>query len=142
AGVDLVQAQLAIAAGEPLEAALLDATLSGHAIEARLYAEDPVRNFMPQPGRVARLSLPEGVGLRVDAGVVEGYEVTSHYDPLLLKLIAHGATREEAIKRLDRALEELVLRLEGKRGPRTTNQTLLRQVLASADFRGGDYDTG
>lgn len=142
AGVDLVEQQLLIASSQGLSASALSASLSGHAIEARLYAEDPEKKFMPQPGRVTALVWPEGPGIRVDAGVSVGYEVTPHYDPLLLKLVAHGSERREAIERLDRALSELVVELEGKRGERTTNQAFLRQVLASDAFQAGDYDTG
>ncbi len=142
AGLDLVEAQLSIAAGVPLGPQLLSAELTGHAIEARLYAEDPEKGFLPQPGRVVVLALPEGEGIRIDTGVAAGYEVTSHYDPLLLKVIAHGSHRRETIERLDRALAELSLELRGKTGTRKTNQALLRRVLASAAFRHGNYDTG
>ena len=141
-GLDLVEMQLRIASGESLPPELRTARVSGHAVEARLYAEDPAKNFLPQPGKLMALSLPEGEGIRVDAGVREGDEVTPYYDPLLLKLVAHAETRSEAIARLDRALAELVLGLEGKRGPRVTNQAFLRQVLASVSFQNGDYDTG
>lgn len=140
-GLDLVELQLRIAHGERLPRELHTATLTGHAIEARLYAEDPAKNFLPQPGKLAALTLPGGDGVRVDAGVCEGDEVTPYYDPLLLKLVAHGSDRGEALARLDRALAELTLSLEGKRGPRATNQHFLREILASPSFRNGDYDT-
>jgi acetyl/propionyl-CoA carboxylase alpha subunit len=100
-GVDLVQEQLRIAAGEPLR--LPRSSLKGHAVEVRLYAEDP-RTFLPQAGRVGRLRLPQGI--RVDAGVEEGDEVGTAYDPLIAKLIAHGESRDEALDRLRAALEE------------------------------------
>jgi len=141
-GLDLVELQLRIASGERLPAELFAAPLSGHAIEARLYAEDPAKNFLPQPGKLSALKLPLGPGVRVDAGVVEGDEVTPYYDPLLLKLVAHGSDRSEALARLDQALGELVLDIEGKRGPRVTNQAFLRRVLASPSFQSGNYDTG
>lgn len=141
-GLDLVELQLRVAAGEPLPDAVLSARPSGHAVEARLYAEDPARGFLPQPGRIERLTFPRDLpGLRVDAGVEAGSEVTSHYDPLLAKVIAHGATRSEAIDRLDAALARTELELVGPRGPRATNLAFLRRVLADAAFRGGDYDT-
>lgn len=140
-GLDLVELQLRIASGERLPAELFRPSLSGHAIEARLYAEDPAKNFMPQPGKLAALELPRGEGVRVDAGVREGDEITPYYDPLLLKLVAHGNDRSQAIARLDQALADLVLRIEGKRGPRVTNQDFLRRVLATPSFRSGDYDT-
>ena len=141
-GLDLVEAQLAIAAGRPLAAELLSPSFTGHAIEARLYAEDPEKRFSPQPGRIVALKLPQGSGVRVDAGVEAGYEVTSHYDPLLLKVIAHGTDRRQAIERLDQALLELLLELQGKTGIRKTNQDFLRRVLASPAFQEGNYDTG
>ncbi len=140
-GLDLVELQLRIASGERLPDELFSAKLAGYAIEARLYAEDPTKNFLPQPGKLTALTLPRGEGVRVDAGVREGDEVTPYYDPLLLKLIAHGSSRSEAIDRLDRALAELTLTIEGKRGPRVTNQEFLRQIVASPSFRSGAYDT-
>ncbi|MBM4364385.1 MAG: biotin carboxylase, partial [Deltaproteobacteria bacterium] len=141
-GLDLVELQLRVAAGEPLPDSVLSARSEGHAVEARLYAEDPARGFLPQPGRIERLTFPEGLpGLRVDAGVEAGSEVTSHYDPLLAKVIAHGATRAEAIERLDAALARTELELVGPKGPRVTNLGFLRRVLADATFQGGDYDT-
>src|ERR687898_1330734 len=100
-GVDLVREQLRIAAGELL--ALDEPKLDGHAIEVRLYAEDP-RSFLPQAGRLERLRLPRGI--RVDAGVEEGDEIGVAYDPLIAKLIAHGPTRDEALARLRDALAE------------------------------------
>lgn len=141
-GVDLVELQLNIASGQRIPPQLETVPLSGHAIEARVYAEDPAKQFMPQPGRLAALTLPSGPGIRVDSGVTEGFEISPYYDPLLLKIIAHAQDREQAIQRLDAALGALVLQVEGKRGSRVTNQRFLRQVLASSDFRGGDYDTG
>src|SRR5205814_4419919 len=99
-GVDLVQAQLRIAAGDPLD---VRPNPRGHAVEVRLYAEDPV-TFFPQTGRIERLRLPDGI--RIDAGVEEGDEIGIAYDPLIAKLIAHGATRDEAFERLRAALGE------------------------------------
>jgi acetyl/propionyl-CoA carboxylase alpha subunit len=141
-GLDLVELQLRIAAGEPLPEEARAARPSGHAIEARLYAEDPARGFLPQPGKLERLSFPQGLpGIRVDTGFVEGGEVTPHYDPLLAKVIAHADTREQAILRLDRALAATELSLMGPKGPRVTNLALLRRILAAPDFVAGEYDT-
>jgi 3-methylcrotonyl-CoA carboxylase alpha subunit len=141
-GVDIVEEQLAIAAGGHLREALRAVTPAGHAVEARLYAENPSLGFVPQPGKLVRFRLPEGApGVRVDAGYVEGGEITPHYDPLIAKIIAHGATREEAIARLDAALAATEIELVGARGPRQTNRDFLRVVLGSLEFRAGDYDT-
>jgi acetyl-CoA carboxylase biotin carboxylase subunit/3-methylcrotonyl-CoA carboxylase alpha subunit len=152
-GLDLVEWQLRIAAGEALPGAFATKKPSGHAIEARLYAEDPERGFVPQPGLLKELRWPDAElgprqavspnlpGLRIDAGYVEGDSVTSHYDPLIAKLVAHAETRERAIALLDRALEESIVSLEGPKGPKATNQRFLRRVLAAPDFVRGEYDT-
>ena len=92
-GVDLVQAQLRVASGEPLPWAQDEIVQRGASIECRIYAEDPAKNFLPSPGRITRLVLPEGPGIRLECGVAEGVEVSVHYDPLLAKLVATGATR-------------------------------------------------
>jgi 3-methylcrotonyl-CoA carboxylase alpha subunit len=142
-GLDLVELQLRVAAGEPLPQAAHDARPSGHAVEMRLYAEDPAQGFIPQPGRLERLRFPDGhAGVRIDAGYSEGSEVTVHYDPLIAKIIAHGASRPEAIDRLDAALAATELRLVGPKGPRRTNLEFVRRVLATPEFRAADYDTG
>jgi acetyl/propionyl-CoA carboxylase alpha subunit len=129
-GVDLVAEQLRIAQGEPLSAAAAEAV--GHAVEVRLYAEDP-RSFLPQAGRIERLRLPAGV--RVDAGVAEGDEVGTAYDPLLAKLIAHGATRELALDRLRDALAQTEVRGV------TTNLPFLRWLVAHPAVRAGETTT-
>ena len=103
-GLDLVEWQLRVAAGEPLPLAQADVRFDGHAIEARLYAEDPDSGFLPQTGTLLRWASPAGV--RVDAGVETGSEITSFYDPLLAKIVAHGATRDEARQKLIAALRE------------------------------------
>jgi acetyl-CoA/propionyl-CoA carboxylase, biotin carboxylase, biotin carboxyl carrier protein len=128
-GVDLVQAQLRVAAGEPLD---VRPDPRGHAVEVRLYAEDP-RTFFPQTGRIERLQLPEGI--RVDAGVAEGDEVGLAYDPMIAKLIAHGTTRDEAFDRLRAALKET--EVEGV----TTNLPFLRWLVAHPVVRAGDTTT-
>jgi acetyl-CoA carboxylase biotin carboxylase subunit/3-methylcrotonyl-CoA carboxylase alpha subunit len=139
-GLDLVELQLRIAAGEPLPDEALRPTFSGHAVEARVYAEDPSRRFAPQPGKIERLRWPGQVpGIRIDAGVSQGGEVTPHYDPLLAKVVAHGQNRSEAISRLEGALSATTLDLMGPRGPRTTNLQYLRRVLASDPFTSGAY---
>ncbi len=139
-GVDVVELQLRLAAGQTVSSFPL-ASATGHAIEARLYAEDPRRNFLPQPGVVSSLVWPSGEGLRVDTGVEQGAEVSSHYDPLMAKVIAHGETREQARVRLLEALERLEVVITGKAGPKVTNRDWLRQVLSHPDFIAGDYDT-
>ena len=99
-GLDLVELQFRVAAGEALPLAQDEVPLNGHAIEARLYAEDPERGFLPSTGRLVALKLPEGEGIRVDTGVETGSDITAFYDPMIAKLIAHGATREQALARL------------------------------------------
>nr|UXE44702.1 acetyl-/propionyl-coenzyme A carboxylase alpha chain [uncultured bacterium] len=142
-GLDLVEQQLRIAAGEKLAPEVLAAKPKGHAVEARLYAENPAAGFVPQPGRLERFRPPENMpGVRVDAGYGEGGEITPHYDPLIAKIIGHGATREQAIDRLDAALAATELALVGPRGPRATNLDFLRAVLGTPEFRRGEYDTG
>jgi acetyl-CoA carboxylase biotin carboxylase subunit len=133
-GLDLVAAQVRIAEGEPLPPDIADRQPNGHAIEVRLYAEDPYQNFAPSPGRIERLRLPEGPGVRNDFGVYEGAEVSIHYDPMLGKLIVWAADRERALARLERALAEL--RIEGIR----TNLPLYRALVADPDVRAGRLD--
>ncbi len=135
-GLDLVITQIQIAQGEPLGPEFDDVACRGHAIEVRLYAEDAFHNFIPSPGRITRLRLPEGPGIRNDCGVYEGSEVTIHYDPLLGKLIAFGADRGVAIRRLRRALTEL--RIEGIR----TNVPLFVSLLEDPGFLSGELDIG
>jgi acetyl-CoA/propionyl-CoA carboxylase, biotin carboxylase, biotin carboxyl carrier protein len=135
-GLDLVEQQLRIAAGEPLAIAQADVRPRGHAVEARLYAEDPTNGFLPSTGTVRRYREPGGAGVRVDAGIRAGTEVGTRYDPLLAKVIAHGADRPEALRRLDRALAEL--ELVGV----ATNAAFTRGLLARDDVRAGEQDTG
>ena len=141
-GLDLVELQLRVAAGEPLPPHALAAVPSGHAIEARLYAEDPAKGFVPQPGTLQRFELPSDLpGVRVDSGVTSGQEITPYYDPLLAKIACHGADRAEAIARLAAALAQSQVVLVGPKGPRQTNLAFLQKVLASAAFQSGQYDT-
>ena len=132
-GLDLVAWQFKIAAGEPLPTSQDDLRIEGHAIEARLYAEDPAAGFLPSTGQLHVLRLPEAV--RVDTGLRAGDVVGPHYDPLIAKLIAHGPTRAEAIARLHQALE--ATRVAGPR----TNLAFLRRLTASEAVQAGRYDT-
>ncbi|HEX3269518.1 MAG TPA: acetyl-CoA carboxylase biotin carboxylase subunit [Ktedonobacterales bacterium] len=134
-GVDLVRHQLAIAAGERLALQQEDIAPRGHAIEARLYAEDPANGYLPSTGRVLVFSPPEGPGVRVDAGVAAGDDVTMHYDPMLAKLIVSGEDRVAAIDRMGRALASF-----GVLGV-ATNIPLLAAIAADADFQAGKTDT-
>jgi acetyl/propionyl-CoA carboxylase alpha subunit len=134
-GLDLVRLQLEVAAGEARSLAALERPARGHAIEARLYAEDPRAGFLPTTGRVLRLGWPQGPGLRVDAGIVEGQTIGTDYDPLLAKLVSWGPDREQARRRLVEALEETVLL--GLR----TNQSHLIDLLESQVFRAAETFT-
>ncbi|MFC9896566.1 acetyl/propionyl/methylcrotonyl-CoA carboxylase subunit alpha [Nocardia sp. NPDC127579] len=135
-GVDLVECQVRVAAGQKLGAAQEDIRLTGHAIEARVYAEDPGRGFLPTGGTVLALSEPEGAGVRVDSGLRAGTVVGSDYDPMLSKVIVHGADRAAALAKLDRALGDTVLLGV------TTNIEFLRFLLADPDVATGRLDTG
>ncbi|WP_426594992.1 biotin carboxylase N-terminal domain-containing protein [Cellulomonas sp. McL0617] len=135
-GLDLVEWQLRIAAGEHLTVAKEDVVLTGHAVEARVYAEDPARGFLPSAGRVLALDEPSGEGVRVDSSLVEGLTVGSTYDPMLAKVVAWAPTRDGAIARLDAALARTTVL-----GVRT-NIEFLRSVLADGDVRAGRLDTG
>jgi len=145
-GLDLVEWQVRVAAGEPLGFEQSDITLTGHAIEARVYAEDPARGFLPTGGTVLGLDEPGGasaatgsdtaIGIRVDSGLREGTVVGSDYDPMLSKVIAHGPDRASALRRLDRALSETaVLGV-------VTNIDFARFLLADPDVKAGALDTG
>ena len=134
-GLDLVEWQLKIAAGERLTLEQSDVTWHGSAIECRIYAEDPDHDFMPAPGTIVHLSEPSGPGVRLDSGIFEGWSVPLEYDPLLAKLAAWGPTRDAVIRRLDRALSEYVL--TGVRN----NIAFFREVLADAEFRSGQLST-
>jgi 3-methylcrotonyl-CoA carboxylase alpha subunit len=135
-GLDLVEWQFLVAAGEPLPLAQSQIRASGHAVEARLYAEDPEHDFLPSAGKIHALRLPQGEGVRVDTGVQAGGEVTPFYDPMIAKIIAHGASRGEALDRLSRALEQTLVA-----GPRT-NAPLLSALCEAPEFRAGAIDTG
>ena len=134
-GLDLVKLQIAIAAGHRLPFAWESITPRGHAMEVRLYAEDPDNNFFPSPGKIITRQVPSGPGIRLDDGVYEGWTVPNDYDPLLSKLIAWGNSREETIARLRRALEEYTV--TGIK----TNGGLFRRILDEPDFLRGEIHT-
>ncbi|WP_296654049.1 acetyl/propionyl/methylcrotonyl-CoA carboxylase subunit alpha [Paraburkholderia sp.] len=146
-GLDLVEWQLRVAAGEPLPLAQSQLAVQGHALEARIYAENPARGFLPSTGTLKHLRMPEGVefaigaagqraAVRIDSGVREGDTITPFYDPMIAKLIVHGTTREDALARMQRALEacEVV-------GPHT-NVEFLHRLVTCAPFAAADLDTG
>ena len=135
-GLDLVEMQLRIAAGEALPISQQDVSFDGHAVEVRLYAEDPAAGFLPAAGRFASLTFPDGEGLRVDAGLETGDTASAHYDPMIAKLIAHGTDRREALDRLQDALAGTVAL-----GP-ATNLAFLRRVVNDGRVREGAFDTG
>jgi acetyl-CoA carboxylase biotin carboxylase subunit len=129
--LDLVKLQMRIAAGEPLPFRQQDIELRGHAIECRIYAEDPDNNFFPSPGKIRDIGVPAGPGIRLDGGIYAGWTVPNEYDPMLGKLLAWGSDREEALARMGRALEEYYA--SGIK----TNVSLFRGILASSDFQKG-----
>jgi geranyl-CoA carboxylase alpha subunit len=134
-GLDLVELQIRIAAGEPLPIRQDDVRFAGHAIEARLYAEAPHRGFLPQSGQLAAWRPPSGPGIRVDHGLEASQTVSPFYDPLLAKIIAHGATREEARRRLIQALEDITaLGI-------ATNRGFLIDCLRHSEFAAGQATT-
>ncbi|HEV2932823.1 MAG TPA: biotin carboxylase N-terminal domain-containing protein [Streptosporangiaceae bacterium] len=135
-GLDLVELQLRIAEGEPLPPEVREARISGHAIEARLYAEDVPAGFLPVTGTLHRFALPPAPGIRVDTGVADGTVVGPHYDAMLAKVIGHGRSRADAARRLARALGEA--EIHGV----TTNRDLLAAILREPDFLAGATDTG
>jgi acetyl-CoA carboxylase biotin carboxylase subunit len=135
-GLDLVHMQLRVAMGEPLPITQDEVQLRGHAIECRIYAEDPENNFFPSPGLITRLVQPGGPGIREDCAVFTGWTVPLDYDPMLSKLVAFAPTREMAIDRMLRALDEYVI------GGIKTNIGLFQRILMDKDFRTAQIDTG
>ncbi|HYU24240.1 MAG TPA: biotin carboxylase N-terminal domain-containing protein, partial [Thermoanaerobaculia bacterium] len=135
-GVDLVKEQLRVARGETLSLRQEELKPSGHAIECRIYAEDPARKFAPSPGVIRYLNLPQGPGVRNENGVYTGYNVPVFYDPMLSKLVCHAPTRAEAIARMRRALVEY--RVDGIE----TTIPFFRFIMDHADFRAAQFDTG
>jgi acetyl-CoA carboxylase, biotin carboxylase subunit len=129
--LDLVKLQMRIAVGEPLPFRQEEIALRGHAVQCRIYAEDPDNNFFPSPGKIVDCRVPTGPGIRLDEGIYAGWTVPNEYDPMLGKLIAWGSDRAEALARMGRALEEYYA--SGIK----TNVSLFRRILASADFQKG-----
>ncbi|MGB8196735.1 MAG: acetyl/propionyl/methylcrotonyl-CoA carboxylase subunit alpha [Acidimicrobiales bacterium] len=134
--LDLVEQQLRVAAGEPLSNAVMSVKLRGHSVEARLYAENPARDFLPTSGRVLEVHEPVGDGIRVDSSLLEGLDVATDYDPMLAKVVAWGPDRTSAYARLGGALEETVV------FGVVTNLGFLGRLVASPDVLAGDLDTG
>lgn len=134
-GLDLIKEQIRIAAGEPLGITQDDVRLSGHAIECRINAENPAKNFMPCPGRITNVHVPGGNGVRIDSHIYGDYKIPPNYDSMLLKLIVHGSDRESAIAKMRSALGELVI--EGIE----TNLDFLYEILSHEAYQKGDTDT-
>ena len=132
-GFDLVQMQIEISAGKPLNIQQNEVTISGHSIECRINAEDP-DNFMPSPGKITDYHPPGGLGVRIDSGIYSGYEIPPYYDSLVSKLIVHGQSRKQCLARLRRALDEFVI------GNVKTTISLHQKLLDSKNFVEGDYD--
>ncbi len=135
-GIDLVREQISVAAGNELSFRQDDVVLRGHAIECRIYAEDPETGFLPSPGTITRLRIPQGPGVRDDGGVYEGAEVSMFYDPMISKLATYGRDRGEAIGRMLRALEEYEI------GGIKTTLPFFREVIRDPEFVAGRLDTG
>ena len=135
-GIDLVREQITVAAGAPLSFSQDEIRWHGHAIECRVYAEDPANNFFPSPGRITHLQVPHGPGIRDDGGVEVNSEVSIHYDPMISKLAAWGRTRAECVDRLRRALEEYQV------GGIKTTLPFFREIVRDEEFRSGNLDTG
>lgn len=141
-GVDIVELQLALAKGEAIPPAFMNRTANGCAIEVRIYAEDPARGFLPQPGTLTELAWPPATeSVRVDAGYRQGDVITPYYDPLIGKLICHGNDRKDALAALRRSLAETRITLTGPKGPRASNVAFLRDLLDDSRLISGDYDT-
>ena len=134
-GIDIVKAQIKIAAGEPLKLKQKNIEFRGHSIECRINAENPSKNFMPCPGTITGLNLPGGNGVRVDTAIYEGYTIPPSYDSMIAKIITHGDTRNEAISKMKRALEETVI--EGV----NTNIDFLFKIIKNPNFIRGNFDT-
>jgi len=135
-GLDLVELQIRIACGEPLPFRQDEVQIRGHAIECRVYAEDPENNYFPSPGKITSLMEPSGPGVRLDSGVYPEWNVPMEYDPLLAKLISYGTTRGQAMVRLKQALQEYAI------GGIKTNLSLLRRILEDREFYSGRANTG
>ena len=135
-GIDLVKEQIHVANGEKLSFTQEDISMNGHAIECRVYAEDPENNFLPSPGKITRLSLPQGNGVRDDGGIYEGSEISIYYDPMISKLCTYGRDRQDAIEKMRRALKEYEV------GGIKTTLPFFREILEDEVFIAGNLDTG
>ena len=134
-GIDLVKTQIKIATGEELKIKQKDVEFKGHSIECRLNAENPSKKFMPCPGLIKGLHFPGGNGVRIDSAIYEGYTIPANYDSMIAKLITFGVNRNEAISKMKRVLEELVI--EGIQ----TNQDFLFEIIKNPNFIRGNFDT-
>ena len=134
-GIDIVKAQIRISAGEPLKIKQKDVKFNGYSIECRINAENPAKNFRPCPGTITGVILPGGNGVRVDTAIYSGYTIPSNYDSMIAKIITHGDTRNEAISKMKRALEETVI--EGV----DTNIDFLFKIIKNPTFIRGNFDT-
>ncbi|MEN8728910.1 MAG: acetyl-CoA carboxylase biotin carboxylase subunit, partial [Desulfuromonadales bacterium] len=134
-GVDIIKEQIRVAYGEPLRYQQKDIKINGHAIECRINAEDPVK-FTPCPGKIDGYHPPGGLGVRIDSAVYDQYTVLPHYDSMIAKLIVHADTREEAIKRMARSLDEFII------GGIKTTIEFHQRIMNNKDFIEGDIDTG
>jgi acetyl-CoA carboxylase, biotin carboxylase subunit len=135
-GIDLVREQINVAAGQKLSFTQADVRIIGHAIECRVYAEDPENNFLPSPGKITRLRVPSGNGVRDDGGIYEGSEISIFYDPMISKFCVFGRDREEAVGRMKRALQEYEV------GGIKTTLPFFREIVTDKDFIEGKLDTG
>ena len=133
-GVDIVQTQIRVAAGEPLPMQQQDIKVNGHAIEVRINAEDPDKNFMPQAGLIETFVAPGGPGVRLDSHARAGYRIPPNYDSMIGKLIVHGPTRAAAIARMRQALNEF------KIGPLPTTISLHKRIMDTTEFQNADFD--
>ena len=133
--IDLIKEQIKVAANEELKIKQKEVKFQNYVIECRINAEDPYKNFRPCPGKITGLNLPGGNGIRIDTGIYEGYTIPSYYDSMIAKLIVYGTSRNEAIAKLKRALEEFVI--EGV----TTNIDFVFEIIKNPDFIRGNYDT-
>lgn len=134
-GLDLIKAQIRIAAGEKLHLKQEDINFNGNAIECRIYAEDPDNDFRPSPGKISELNLPGGNGIRIDTHIYQGYEISPYYDSMIAKLITHASSRQEAISIMQRALDEFVI------GPIKTTIPFHKQVFNNPSFLRGKFST-
>ena len=134
-GIDIVKEQIKIAGGETLKVRQREVKFRGHSVECRINAENPSKNFMPCPGKITGLYLPGGNGIRIDTSIYEGYTIPPFYDSMIAKIIVYGNTRNEAIAKMKRALEELVI--EGVE----TNRDFLFEIIKNPDFIRGNFDT-